>query len=276
MRRPRRTPTRRGGSSSAARARRGTGRRRRRSTPASRGRAPRRGPRPRTAGAARRGARVGRDERGPGSARPPRVRVRRGAWRSPRRRRGGRRSGARGHRRSRGPSRDTDPRRKSPRSGPSAGRGSRRARARARRRAPIACIRRRITVATASTSSGSNAAAAPIDCWNDVAPRASRPWRVSSWSSAGMPSRVSSTRKRWISLPSSAASRASRFVAPATRLTWPNPFARRVRTRSGSSSVSLRNSSNDQREPSWASFSSSVIRASRSATRASIGRLGSW
>jgi hypothetical protein len=31
--------------------------------------------------------------------------------------------------------------------------------------APIARIRRRIAVAIASTSSGSNAAAAPIDCW---------------------------------------------------------------------------------------------------------------
>ena len=55
-----------------------------------------------------------------------------------------------------------------------------------------------------------------------------------------------------------------------------DPVARAgPRTRSGSSSVSLRNSSNDQIEPSWASFSSSVIRASRSATRCSIGRLGS-
>ena len=142
-------------------------------------------------------------------------------------------------------------------------------------RPPIASIRRRIVVAIASTSSGSNAAAAPIDCWNEVAPRASRPWSASSWRMAGIPSRVSSTRKRWIALPASAAPAASRFVAPATRLTCPIPPASRARTRSGSRSVSLLNSSNDHSDPSWASFSSSVIRASRSATRASIGRLGS-
>ena len=64
-----------------------------------------------------------------------------------------------------------------------------------------------------------------------------------------MPSRVSSTRKRWIALPAPAAPGASRLVAPATRLICPIPPARRARTRSGSSSVSLRNSSNDQTEP---------------------------
>ncbi len=45
-----------------------------------------------------------------------------------------------------------------------------------------------------------------------------------------MPSRVSSTRKRWISLPTSAAAIGSRFVAPATRLMWPMPSASRSRT----------------------------------------------
>ncbi len=122
---------------------------------------------------------------------------------------------------------------------------------------------------------GSNAAAAPIDCWNAGASRARSPCSVSSWSSAGIPRRVCSTRNRWIALPAAAAPAVSRFVAPATRLTWPIPFARRVRRRSGSSSVSLRNSSNDQREPTWASFSSSVMRASRSATRSSIESSGS-
>ena len=96
-------------------------------------------------------------------------------------------------------------------------------------RPPIASMRRRIVVAIASTSSGSKAAAAPIDCWNDVAPRASRPWSVSSWRIAGIPSRVSSTRNRWISFPAAAAPGASRFVAPATRLIWPIPEASRTR-----------------------------------------------
>ncbi len=142
-------------------------------------------------------------------------------------------------------------------------------------RPPMASMRRRIVVAIASTSSGSKAAAAPIDCWNEVAPRASRPWSVSSWRIAGIPRRVSSTRKRWIALPASAAPAGSRLVAPATRLIWPIPVASRSRIRASSSSLSLLNSSNDQTDPSWATFSASVIRASRSATRCSIGRLAS-
>ena len=54
-----------------------------------------------------------------------------------------------------------------------------------------------------------------------------------------------------------------------------HPVASRSRIRASSSSLSLLNSSNDQTDPSWATFSASVIRASRSATRCSIGRLAS-
>ena len=90
-------------------------------------------------------------------------------------------------------------------------------------RAPVASIRRRSVVAICSTRSASHVAAAPMDCWNEGASRASRPWRVSSWKIAGIPSLVSSTRNRWTSLPAAATPNASRFVPPAIRVTWPIP-----------------------------------------------------
>ena len=147
--------------------------------------------------------------RAPGSARPRRVRGRRGAWPSRRR-----------------PSRDPCPGARGRRPTAQDGREVRvlavrlldaaparvaadvEDRRQRRRSPPIASIRRRIAVAIASTSSGSNAAAAPdrlLVEWR--ASRASRPWSVSSWRSAGIPSRVSSTRKRWIALPAAAAAR---------------------------------------------------------------------
>ena len=73
--------------------------------------------------------------------------------------------------------------------------------------APIARSWRAKLEASASSSPGSQAAASPIDCGKHTASRATRPCRHSSWTIAGMPSRVSSTRKRWISLASAAAAR---------------------------------------------------------------------
>ena len=52
---------------------------------------------------------------------------------------------------------------------------------------------------------------------------AMRPWRHSSWMSAGMPSRVPSTSWRWIALAVSATSIGRRFVEPARRVMWPIP-----------------------------------------------------
>ena len=91
-------------------------------------------------------------------------------------------------------------------------------------RAPISSIRRRRVVAIASTSSGSNEAAAPIDCWNTGAPRPSTPWSDSSWTIAGIPSRVSSTRNRWISLPRAAASAIGRVRRPRHAADVPDPL----------------------------------------------------
>ena len=166
-RRCRRSPTRRGGSSSAARARRGRARRRRRSRPASRSRARPRGRRPRTATAARRAARAGRRGPAPGSARPRPARGRPGACRSRRRRSRGRRPGCRARRRqpSAAARYGSSPYVSSIR--PQRGSRVMSSTGASASRAPIASIRRRIVVAIASTSSGSNAAAAPIDCWND-------------------------------------------------------------------------------------------------------------
>ncbi len=84
------------------------------------------------------------------------------------------------------------------------------------------------------TRSGSNVAAAPIDCWKHGASSASRPWRHSSWMIAGIPRRVSSTRKRWIALAARATSRARRLVEPARRVIWPMPSPASARSRSGS------------------------------------------
>ena len=98
--------------------------------------------------------------------------------------------------------RGTGPRRRSPRSGPSADRG------RCRGPAPGPGARRSRSIRRADRRGhrldqpGSQAAAAPIDCWKHGASRASSPCRHSSWMIAGIPRRVSSTRKRWISLAS--------------------------------------------------------------------------
>ena len=84
---------------------------------------------------------------------------------------------------------------------------------------------------------------------------------------AGMPSRVSSTRKRWTSL----AQRGDLAGAQVRRAGQAGDLADAVadeRARRGPrSSVPMPTISNDQTDPSWATFSSIVIRASRSATR---------
>ena len=58
--------------------------------------------------------------------------------------------------------------------------------------APIARSWRAKLEASASSSSGSHAAASPIDCGKHTASRATSPCRHSSWTMAGMPRRVSS------------------------------------------------------------------------------------
>ena len=52
---------------------------------------------------------------------------------------------------------------------------------------------------------------------------------ISSWMSAGMPSRVSSTRKRWMALAVCATSTGRRLVEPARRVSEPRPSSARTR-----------------------------------------------
>ena len=72
---------------------------------------------------------------------------------------------------------------------------------------------------------------------------------------------------------SAATSIGRRFVEPARRVIWPMPSAASAASRASSSPVSG-TTSKAQNEPSWATFSARVMRASRSATRASIGEGG--
>ena len=93
--------------------------------------------------------------------------------------------------------------------------------------APVARICVRTASASSSTSAGSHVLARPIACGKTVASRAINPEQISSWTIAGMPSRVCSTRCRWMSFASSAASVGRRSLAPAMRVTWPRPEASR-------------------------------------------------
>ena len=124
------------------------------------------------------------------------------------------------------------------------------------------------------TTSGSKLAAAPMDCWKHGAAQAIRPCRHSSWMIAGIPSRVRSARYSWIALAVWATSTGRRLVEPASRLISPIPSPARAASRASSNPVSG-TTSNAQNEPSWAIFSERVMRASRSATRASTESAGS-
>jgi hypothetical protein len=101
-----------------------------------------------------------------------------------------------------------------------------------------------------------------------------RPEQISSWTIAGMPSRVEVTRWRWISLARPAASVAVRLLAPEMRVMCPMPWASTAAARPASSrgpSASWKTPA----LPSWAIVSSIVMRASRSATRSPVPSVGS-
>ena len=72
---------------------------------------------------------------------------------------------------------------------------------------------------------GSHALASPIACGNCVASRAHSPAVLSSCTIAGMPSRVSSTRKRWIAFVNAARSRGRSPVDAPMRVISPMPCA---------------------------------------------------
>ena len=77
-----------------------------------------------------------------------------------------------------------------------------------------------------------------------------------------------------MSLARAATSRAPRFVPPASRVIWPMPFPMSAFARSRSS-VPIPTISKDQTDPSWATFSSRVIRSRRSLVRSSIESVAS-
>ncbi len=107
-----------------------------------------------------------------------------------------------------------------------------------------------------------------------MAPRASSPAVLSSWTMAGTPRRVRSTRNRWTALANAAVRSGRSPVPPLTRVTCPVPWRSCVAAFASENQVS--SASRDiQTPPSCASFSGSVMRPRRSSTRESTGRLGS-
>ncbi len=112
-----------------------------------------------------------------------------------------------------------------------------------------------------------------------VACQAVKPVRHSSWARAGMPNRLAAATFFWKAARARAPSVGSTGAVPKGRVSWPRPWGSRP-SRSTASETSCWNgatSSPSASEPgqmleSWASFSSSVIRDSRSAARSSAGR----
>ena len=169
-------------------------------------------------------------------------------------RRAGRRPAGRARTRRPCARRGAGPRRTSPRVGPSAGRGRRRAPGRGPGARPSRASASRTASASASTSAGSHVLARPIACGKTVASRAIRPEQISSWTIAGMPSRVCSTRCRWIVVGERGRlGRPSGCSRPQMRVTWPSPW----RSRAGAAPASRPSSSaswKTQRLPSCASL----------------------
>jgi hypothetical protein len=137
----------------------------------------------------------------------------------------------------------------------------------------VARICARTASASAVAKDGSQVLASPMAWGKIVDPRAMTPEQISSCTIAGTPSRVEEIRWRWMAFASVAASRAARLLAPEIRVTWPSPW----RSRSGPAGSSRGPSASWKTHalPSWATFSSRLIRASRSATRSPIPREGS-
>ena len=147
-------------------------------------------------------------------------------------------------------------------------------------RAPTAIISARICSATDCSNEVSQVAARPIAWGNWVASRAQKPPTASSWMTAGMPNRVCSTRNCWIWLCSSASPSGRSPVDAAMRVTCPVPVdMSSVAASTENPLVAVgspgRTSCVDQTQPSWASFSSSVMWPIRSSTRCSIDSPGS-
>ena len=250
-------------------------RRPRRSTRASRWRSRTDARPPRTGTAARRGARARRRGPAPGSGRLRPARGRPCAWPWRQRPRRGRGPGAPRCRRSRARRRGTGPRRRSPRSGPSAGRGRCRGPGARACRAPVSSIRRRIVAAIAGDDVGVEArrgADGLLEARRRPGDQAVQAFLVDD---RGDPEprpldEVVLDRVGGLRPPRPAAG----WSSPPAGVISPMPSPARAASRASSNPVSG-TTSNAQNEPSWATFSARVIRASRSATRASTESAGS-
>ena len=128
-----------------------------------------------------------------------------------------------------------------------------------------------MTLVSASASSGAQVLANPMLCGKASASRAIKPLQHSSWIMAGMPSRVLAASQAWVAAVAAATCGGRMGLPPAGRTTWPMPRGMRAWALSGTkASWSIRSFIHSA--PSWATFSSSVMRARRSATRSAMGR----
>jgi hypothetical protein len=135
------------------------------------------------------------------------------------------------------------------------------------------------TLMTCSTSDGSQALARPMGMGKDVPRGAVSPCSASSCVRAGILSRVFSTSHFWTAFTKAAFSRGPSTIffgwsrSSLGRASWPMPFLSRAPALAGSKrpSSSVIWSLAFQMPRVCATFSSSVMRASSSATRASTG-----
>jgi hypothetical protein len=140
-----------------------------------------------------------------------------------------------------------------------------------------------MAVAISCTSSGSNDAPQASGVGNTVAVQAAKPVRHSSCATAGMPNRLAPATWACSSRRVLRATTGGSGRVPNTRVTWPRPSRMSSARGSGAAFISpcmgatlaSRGWSPIQMLVSWATFSASVIRPSRSSTRSAAGRAGS-
>ena len=145
---------------------------------------------------------------------------------------------------------------------------------------PIARMLAPMATPISRTSSGSNDAPQASGVGNTVAVQVANPVRHSSCATAGMPNRLAPAIWACSSRSVLRATAGGSGRVPKTRVTWPRPW--RMSSASGSGVALIwpcmgatLPGSPTQMLVSWATFSSSVIRLSRSSTRSLAGREGS-
>ena len=148
---------------------------------------------------------------------------------------------------------------------------------------PIERMLTPMAAAISRTSSGSNDAPQASGVGNTVAVQAAKPVRHSSCATAGMPNRLAPAIWACSSRSVLQATAGGSGRVPNTLVTWPRPS--RMTSRSGGglllispcmgATLASRGWLPTQMLVSCATFSSSVIRPSRSSTRSAVGRDGS-